>query len=92
MQFPVIPVAVAAGTSAVGVIGNKVIADRARKKIVDLLAHHDTEHAKHRGIADSTIAQLRGLGVRQQSALDTVTPRMRAFAERNERQLRMRGR
>ena len=26
MQFPVIPVAVAAGTSAVGVIGNKVIA------------------------------------------------------------------
>ncbi|MFJ1780001.1 hypothetical protein ACIOKA_25140 [Streptomyces anulatus] len=92
MQFPVIPVAVAAGTSAVGMIGSKVIADRAKKKIADLQAHHDAEHAKHRAIADSTIAQLRGLGVRQQSALDTVTPRMRAFAERNERQLRMRGR
>ncbi|MCX4858171.1 hypothetical protein [Streptomyces canus] len=92
MQFPVIPVAVAAGTSAVGVIGNKVIADRAKKKIADLQAHHDAEHTKHRGIADSTIAQLSGLGVRQQSALDTVTPRMRAFAERNARQLRMRGR
>ncbi|MFD7993791.1 hypothetical protein [Streptomyces mexicanus] len=92
MQFPVIPVAVAAGTSAVGVIGNKVIADRAKKKIADLQAHHDAEHAKHRGIAESTIAQLRSLGVRQQAALDTVTPRIRAFAERNERQLRMRGR
>ncbi|MDT0467606.1 hypothetical protein [Streptomyces gibsoniae] len=92
MQFPAIPLAVAAGTSAVGVIGNKVIADRAKKKIADLQAHHDAEHAKHRGIADSTIAQLRGLGVRQQFALDTVTPRMRAFAERNERQLRMLGR
>ena len=92
MQFPVIPVAIAAGTSAVSVIGNKVIADRAKKKIADLQAHHDAEHAQHRRIADSTIAQLRDLGVRQQSALDAVTPRMRAFADRNERQLRMRGR
>ncbi|MFD3996109.1 hypothetical protein [Streptomyces sp. NPDC058583] len=84
--------AIAAGTSAVGVIGNKVLADRAKKKIADLQVHHDAEHAKHRDIADSTIAQLQGLGVRQQSALDAVTPRLRAFAERNERQLRMRGR
>ncbi|MGX1508052.1 UNVERIFIED_CONTAM: hypothetical protein RKD43_006677 [Streptomyces graminofaciens] len=92
MQFPVIPVAVAAGTSVVGAMGKKVITDRAKKKIADLRAHHDAEHAKHRGIADSTVAQLRCLGIRQQSALDAVTPRMRAFAERNERQLRMRGR
>ncbi|AZM92346.1 MULTISPECIES: hypothetical protein [Streptomyces] len=92
MRFPLIPVAVAVGTSAVSVIGNKVLADRAKKKIADLQAHHDAQHAKHRDIADSTIGQLRGLGVRQQSALEAVTPRLRAFAERNERQLRMRGR
>ena len=92
VKLPVIPMAVAAGTSAVGVIGSKVIADQAKKRTADLQAHHDAELAKHREIVDSALAQLRGLGVRQQAALDSVTSRIQAFAERNERQLRMRGR
>ncbi|MFG3601069.1 hypothetical protein [Micromonospora chersina] len=92
MPFPVILVAVAAGTTAVSYIGNKIIENQAKARIVEITSQHDEEYAKHRAAADSTSEKLKRLGECQQSALDTVMPRMKAFAERNERQLRMRGR
>ncbi|MFG2099885.1 hypothetical protein ACGFJ5_04720 [Micromonospora echinaurantiaca] len=92
MPFPVILAAVAVGTTVANVVGNKVIANQAKKKMEDLQAHHDDEYAKHRAAADSTSARLRTLGDHQKSALDTVMPRIKAFAERNERQLRLRER
>lgn len=92
MPFPVILVAVAVGSTAVNIIGNKIIENQAKNKIEDTKAQHDDEYAKHRAVAESTSERLRRLGECQQSALDSVMPRMRAFAERNERQLRMRGR
>ncbi|RLK25387.1 hypothetical protein DER29_3389 [Micromonospora sp. M71_S20] len=92
MPFPVVLVAVAAGTAVANFVGNKLIENQAKKKVEDLQAHHDDEYAKHRAAADSTSAKLRTLGEHQKSALDTVMPRIKAFAERNERQLRMRER
>ncbi|MEV4712835.1 hypothetical protein [Micromonospora sp. NPDC049374] len=92
MPFPVVLVAVAVGSTVANVVGNKVIANQAKKKMEDLQAHHDDEHAKHRAAAESTSAKLRTLGGHQKSALDTAMPRIKAFAERNERQLRMRER
>ena len=92
MPFPVILVAVAAGTTAVNLIGNKIIENQAKKRIEGIKAQHDDEYAKHRAAAESTTEKLRRLGECQQSALDSVMPRMKAFADRNERQLRMRGR
>jgi hypothetical protein len=92
VPFPVILVAVAAGTTAVNLIGNKIIENQAKKRIEGIKAQHDDEYAKHRAAAESTTEKLRRLGECQQSALDSVMPRMKAFADRNERQLRMRGR
>ncbi|SCG34797.1 hypothetical protein [Micromonospora humi] len=92
MPFPVVLVAVAAGTTAVSFIGNKIIESQAKKRIGEIAGQHDEEYAKHRAVADSTSEGLRKLGECQQSALDAVMPRIQAFAERNERQLRMRGR
>ncbi|MFC0003625.1 hypothetical protein [Micromonospora siamensis] len=92
MPFPVILAVVAVGTTAVNLIGNKVIEYQAKERIEGIRAQHDGEYAKHRAVADSTSEKLRKLGERQQSVLDTVIPRMKSFAERNERQLRMRGR
>ncbi|MDX3354809.1 hypothetical protein PV703_16155 [Streptomyces sp. ME01-24h] len=85
-------VAVGIGTTAVNLVGDKIIADRAKKQIAVRQAHHDSEHEKHRQVANSTAAELKSLGVKQQTALDDVLPRMKAFAERNERQLRIRAR
>ncbi|MET8547423.1 hypothetical protein [Micromonospora zamorensis] len=92
MPFPLILVAVAAGTTVVTLAGNKFIENQAKQKIEDLQAYHDGEYTKHRAVADSTSEKLRTLGEHQRAALDTVMPRIRAFAERNERQLRMRER
>ncbi|MET7673112.1 hypothetical protein [Micromonospora luteifusca] len=92
MPFPLILVAVAAGTTVATFVGNEFIKNQAKKKVEDLQAHHDDEYAKHRAAADSTSEKLRTLGEYQLAALDTVMPRIRAFAERNERQLRMRER
>ncbi|WP_326563865.1 hypothetical protein [Micromonospora peucetia] len=92
MPFPAVLVAVAAGTAAANFIGNKIIENQAKSRILEITSQHDDEYAKHRAAADYTSERLRRLGECQQSALDTVMPRMKAFAERNERQLRMRGR
>ncbi|WP_349876719.1 hypothetical protein ABIH81_21660 [Micromonospora sp. HUAS YX12] len=92
MPLPLVLIAVAAGTTAVSLIGNKIIENQAKGKLEEITSEHDEEYAKHRAAADSTSERLRGLGEHQQAALDSVIPRMKAFAERNERQLRMRGR
>ncbi|MEV1058749.1 hypothetical protein AB0I92_15960 [Micromonospora chalcea] len=92
MPFPIVLVAVAAGTTAANLIGNKIIGIQAKKKLEEITSEHDAEYAKHRAAADSTSEKLRGLGEGQQAALDSVIPRLKAFAERNERQLRLRGR
>ncbi|MGI5458574.1 hypothetical protein ACQEWB_36485 [Streptomyces sp. CA-249302] len=82
-------VAVGVGTTVVNLAGNKIIADHAKKQITDRHGHHDVEYEKHCQVANSTTAELESLGHKQQAALDDVLPRMKAFAERNERQLRI---
>ncbi|MFI5993930.1 hypothetical protein ACIBAC_19090 [Streptomyces sp. NPDC051362] len=85
-------VAIGVGTTVVNLVGNKIIAEQAKNQIADQQEHHDNEYQKHRQIANSTTAELKGLGDKQQAALDDVLPRIKAFVERNERQLRIRAR
>lgn len=89
MQLPVIPVVVGIGTTVVNLAGNKIIERHAKNRIADQQAHHDNEYEKHCQVANFTIAELQSLGYKQQAALDDVLPRMKAFAERNKRQLRI---